>query len=321
MVPMISTVASYPYSEILAQLPATDDDPNHNACTGDGGVFFQLYVDRDRRRTARLLYDLLGSERGRHNVRAIFVTVDLPVVSKREGDERARAARTARAAQRNAEKEPADKVKPQQTQAPVRGGIAKQTGAFIDPSFAWEDLKWLRTVVDGAMAGGKQQLGGQPLPIVVKGIQRADDARRALAMGCQGIVLSNHGGRAADSAPPAILTLLELHRCCPEVFGRLEIFVDGGFRRGSDVVKAICLGASAVGVGRPFIYSVGYGQAGVDHAAAILEDEIQTAMQLCGITHLMRDAHPDFVNTGDVDHLVSGNTHPYARKPVWPAKL
>jgi len=68
-----------------------------------------------------------------------------------------------------------------------------------------------------------------------------------------------------DSAPPAILVLLEIQRCCPEVFDHLEVYVDGGIRRGTDILKALCLGATAVGMGRPFLYSVNYGQEGVEH--------------------------------------------------------
>ena len=83
-------------------------------------------------------------------------------------------------------------------------------------------------------------------------------------MGCQGIVVSNHGGRALDGAPASIIVLLELHRECAEVFDHMDIFIDGGFRRGSDVLKALCLGASGVGLGRPFQYAINYGTEGVE---------------------------------------------------------
>ena len=124
-------------------------------------------------------------------------------------------------------------------------------GSFIDPSFSWDDLAWLRQHTK--------------LPIVLKGVQTAADARLAMYMGCQGVVLSNHGGRALDGAPASILVLLELHRECAEVFDHMEIFVDGGIRRGSDILKAICLGASGVGVGRPFQYAINYGTEGIVH--------------------------------------------------------
>jgi L-lactate dehydrogenase (cytochrome) len=86
-----------------------------------------------------------------------------------------------------------------------------------------------------------------------------------MEMGCHGIVVSNHGGRALDNAPASILVLLELNKHCPEIFDRLEVFIDGGVRRGSDVLKALCLGASGVGIGRPFMYALNYGRAGVQH--------------------------------------------------------
>lgn len=86
-----------------------------------------------------------------------------------------------------------------------------------------------------------------------------------MEFGVQGVVLSNHGGRNLDFSPPSILLLLEMQRCCPEVFEVMEVFVDGGFRRGGDIVKALCLGARAVGIGRSFLYSLHYGQEGAEH--------------------------------------------------------
>jgi L-lactate dehydrogenase (cytochrome) len=78
-------------------------------------------------------------------------------------------------------------------------------------------------------------------------------------------VLSNHGGRSLDTSPPSIMILLECQRRYPEIFERLEVYVDGGIRRGTDILKCLCLGAKAVGLGRPFLYSVNYGAEGVDH--------------------------------------------------------
>ncbi len=215
----ISTSASYPCEEIL------EKTPKH--------AWFQLYVNKDRQKTEQLLSLLQRSGK----VKALFVTVDLPIVSKREEDERA-------------------------DQGPIDGlgvpdkkgaGLARQSATFIDPQLSWEDIPWIRKFTD--------------LPIIVKGIQRWEDAQMAIQYGCNGIVVSNHGGRAADTAQPAIISLLELHKNLPEAFDKLTILIDGGFRRGSDVVKAICLGASAVGLGRSFMYSINYGEAGVVHAA------------------------------------------------------
>lgn len=115
--------------------------------------------------------------------------------------------------------------------------------------------------------------------------------------------------------------MLELRKQCPEVFEKLEVYVDGGFERGSDILKAIALGATAVGIGRPTLYSLVYGQEGVEHLVQskcdvrlksritclpfpVLKDELETSMRLCGITSL-DEATPALVNTRDIDHLVA----------------
>lgn len=219
----IATPASYALSEILGETPTQ--------------AWYQVYINKERSKTEALVRQAEASGK----VKALFVTADLPVMSKREDDERVKP-----------EGSQAALVKISQGSGRKSAGLAKATSSFIDPTFCWDDLMWLRGIT--------------ALPILLKGVQRAEDARLALRAGFDGIVVSNHGGRAADTAPPAILILLEIHRYCPEVFGRLKVFVDGGFRRGSDVVKAICLGASAVGLGRPFAYALRYGQKGVEHA-------------------------------------------------------
>jgi L-lactate dehydrogenase (cytochrome) len=288
----ISTVASYPLQEILDATPER--------------AFFQLYVNRDRQKTEAIVRQVTESG----NIKAIFVTADLPVVSKREADERVKPDGASISSSSSNSGGGRDKK---------GAGLARRTGSFIDPTFNWDDLAWLRGITH--------------LPILIKGIQRAEDARIAMQLGCQGIVVSNHGGRAADTAPAAILTLLELHKTCPEVFGAMDILIDGGFRRGSDVVKAICLGASAVGLGRPFMYAVNYGQEGAEHVVnsklslaalsiglslmgdePVLKEEVETAMRLIGMTDLMRDSGPEYLNTAEVDYLVSSRQHPYVRK-------
>ncbi|KAH7165257.1 FMN-dependent dehydrogenase-domain-containing protein [Dactylonectria macrodidyma] len=269
-----ATPSSYPYSEILEQTP------EH--------AFFQLYVNKDRKQSEAAIREVVASGK----IKAIFVTADVPVVPKREEDERVQSTETQALAGINLTVAGKD----------AKGsGFARQASSFIDSSLSWDDIKWLRSLTS--------------VPILVKGIQRAEDARMAHQIGCDGIVLSNHGGRAADNAPPAILVLLELHKTCPEVLGAIEILIDGGFRRGSDVVKAICLGASAVGFGRSFLYALGYGEQGIERAIDIIRDEVETTMRLCGMTDLMRDAHPRYVNTRDIDHLVPNEEDHYI-KPV-----
>lgn len=267
---------------------------------------FQLYVDKQRAKTEALLKKLAGQTQ----IKAIFVTGDLAVVSKREADERMQI--LARP--------------PSVGGGTVTTGLARKTGSFIDPALDWDDLAWLRNHTR--------------LPIVIKGVQSASDARRALQMGCAGIVVSNHGGRALDGAPSAVMVLLELRRDCPEVFEYMEVFVDGGIRRGSDILKAVCLGARAVGVGRPFQCAVSYGTEGVTYCASskpphsshdkilekteslitrfcvVLKDELETAMRLCGVTDI--DAvrgDMSFLNTAELDVLLPprGTVYPPLR--------
>ena len=108
------------------------------------------------------------------------------------------------------------------------------------------------------------------------------------------------------------MTLLQCQLNCPTIFSQLEVFVDGGVRRGADILKCMCLGATAVGMGRPFLYAVNYGQEGVEHFIEILKSELATAMALVGITDLSQ-CHAGLVSTLDIDHLVSrGEEHPYA---------
>lgn len=225
----MSTTASLSVEEILESVPQGYP------------YFFQLYVDRQRAKTEAVLKKLEHMQQ----IRAIFVTVDLAVVSKREADERLLVGDFSTAVAASGSKAGVDRK---------GGGLARTTGSFIDWALQWEDLAWIRKF--------------STKPIVVKGIQSAADAKLAMQWGCAGIVVSNHGGRALDNSPGTILILLELKRDCPEVFEKMEVFIDGGVRRGSDVLKAICLGARGVGVGRPFQCAVLYDQEGVEHAAA-----------------------------------------------------
>lgn len=270
--------ASYSFPEIRAAV----EDATYP-------LFYQLYVNKDRKATEKLMKEV-----GKLNPTGLMVTVDLPVVGKREADERV---------QLDAGYKAGKHLAVQSVQGDKKGsGLARSTGSFIDPALSWSDIAWLKSLTDA--------------PLFLKGIQSAADARKALEYGCAGIYISNHGGRAADTAQPSILTLLEIQANCPEVLEQMEVFIDGGVRRGSDILKAICLGASAVCLGRPFLYAVGYGEDGVGHLIDILKDELETAMQQVGITSLSQ-AHPGLLNTTEIDKYVyRGDTHPYARKIV-----
>ncbi|KAL0783281.1 hypothetical protein CaCOL14_001187 [Colletotrichum acutatum] len=248
--------------------------------------FFQLYINSERHKTI----EILRSARAL-GIKAIFVTVDAPVPGKREADERAAQAGTIRAAISGAESSKDKKG----------SGLGRLMAQYIDKSITWEDLTWIRE------ASG--------VPIVLKGVQTADDVRLAVEYGVEAVFLSNHGGRSLDGSQASILVLLELREQCPEIFEKLEVYIDGGFERGSDILKAIALGATAVGVGRPFLYSLVYGQDGVEHLSQILKDELETSMRLCGITSLSQ-ATPAMVNTLDIDHLVVSEDRARQKKPV-----
>ncbi|KAG7111433.1 Cytochrome b2 like protein [Verticillium longisporum] len=198
--------------------------------------FFQLYINSERQKTIEILKSarFLG-------IKAIFVTVDAPVPGKREADERAAQAVTVRSA-----------ISGSESSKDKKGSeLGRLMAQYIDKSLTWNDLSWIRE------ASG--------VPIVLKGVQTADDAKMAVDYGVDVILLSNHGGRSLYGSQASILVLMELRKQCPEVFDKLEVYVDGGFERGSDILKAVALGATAVGIGRPTLYSLVYGQEGVEH--------------------------------------------------------
>lgn len=147
--------------------------------------------------------------------------------------------------------------------------LAEYVGTQFDPSLSWDEIDWLRGVWEG--------------PIVIKGIQSVDDARIAADRGVDAIVISNHGGRQLDSAPATLDLLPEIAEA---VGGKTEIICDGGVRRGSDIVKAIALGANAVMAGRPYLYGLGAaGEAGVDHVLDNFASEMKRTMALIGCTN------------------------------------
>lgn len=142
--------------------------------------------------------------------------------------------------------------------------------ALSQSAFTWQDLKWIRKVWPG--------------PIVIKGVLTGDDARRSIDEGATAIVVSNHGGRQLDSVSPALQALPEV---VAAVNGRIEVLVDGGVRRGSDIVKAICLGARAVLIGRAYAYGLGAaGGPGVTRALEILRADVERTLKLLGCSSI-----------------------------------
>lgn len=238
--------------------PAADEFPPSN-------LHFQLYVHTDRAITLSRIQRAKAA-----GYKSIWVTVDTPILGKRTLDRRTQA------------QEALDAGLPAAAELAGFGQRTHAASSSFAPALAWDDILWI-----------KRSFGG---PVVLKGVQAVEDAKIACEKGIDGILLSNHGGRQAHSAPDALTTLLEIRTHAPEILGRIQIFVDGGLRDGADVLKALCLGATAVGVGRPFYYALGaYGAKGVERCIDILAEELVSGMRLLGITKL-EEAGPELVN-------------------------
>lgn len=139
------------------------------------------------------------------------------------------------------------------------GGVGRAMGGYIDKNVTWRDISWISQQIPPSSSAQDEIVVG------VKGIQSTADALLAVQHGAKIIWLSNHGGRGLDTAPPSLYVLMELRRDHPWVFdvAGVEFYLDGGVRRGTDVVKALCLGARGVALGRPFMYALQYGPEGV----------------------------------------------------------
>jgi len=145
-------------------------------------------------------------------------------------------------------------------------GLAAATNGLLNPGHTWADLEWMIAQWDG--------------PTLLKGVMTAEDARRAMEAGCHGVAVSNHGGRQADSLPAGLDVLEEV---VAAVGGKIDVLLDGGVRRGTDVVKALALGARACMMGRPWAYGLGAaGPAGVVRVLQILHEEIDRTLALIG---------------------------------------
>lgn len=215
---------------------------------------WQVYVQNDRTKTEDM-FRRINAMRDRYKF--ICLTLDAPVPGKRELDERG-------SIDNNEVVEAAGN--PGAGKRPGGGGVGQQLFFGTAADLNWkETLPWIAKHTD--------------LPVVLKGLQTHEDVYLAAqhAPQVKAVILSNHGGRAMDTTSPAIYTLLEIRKYCPEVFDKIEIWIDGGIKRGTDVVKALCLGAKAVGVGRAGLFGLGAGgQAGVER---MLESKYHTFPQ------------------------------------------
>ncbi len=233
------------------------------AAAAGGPLWFQLYVYRDRGITRALVERAEAA-----GYRALVLTVDAAEIGTRERDAHnkfalpdgltvANLAGTAKAA-----------LGPGGAGA-AGSGLSAYVRSQLDPGLTWADVEWLRGIT--------------ALPVLVKGVVRADDARRALDAGARGVVVSNHGGRQLDTAPATADVLPRVADAMHAIDATAEVYVDGGIRRGTDVVKALALGARAVLVGRPQLYALASGGAGgVQAMIELLRAELLEAMALCG---------------------------------------
>jgi 4-hydroxymandelate oxidase len=226
------------------------------AAAATAPLWFQLYIQPDRGFTVELVRRVEAA-----GYKAIVLTIDTPVLGARYREHRV------------------NFVLPPELKQANLTGLDSATGrhhmpagqgiysAVLDPTLTWKDIDWLRAQTH--------------LPIILKGILSPADAGKAAESGVSGLIVSNHGGRNLDTVPATIDALPSV---IAAVAGRMPVLVDGGIRRGTDVLKALAFGASAVLIGRPYVYGLSVGGAeGVAHVIQILRRELERAMALSGL--------------------------------------
>lgn len=229
------------------------------ASAATGTRWFQLYMNPDKSGNADLV------ERAHDaGYSAIVLTVDLPKTGRRERDIRHAFSLPEGLRYANLE------ARRGTATADGPDPFAQNVNAQTNPALGWGDLEWL--------------VAKTSLPVIVKGIVRADDARRAVEVGARGLIVSNHGGRQLDYAIASLDALPEV----VQAVGRdVPVLMDGGVRRGTDVLKALCLGAKGVLIGRPFLYALAVGGVdGVSRMLQMLREEIEVSMTLLGVRRL-----------------------------------
>jgi 4-hydroxymandelate oxidase len=223
-------------------------------------LWFQLYIQPDRDFTAALVRRAEAA-----GYQALVLTVDAPVSGVRNREQRAGFALPAGVEAVNLRG-----MRPLQATADSAAGSLLLGGPLLAAAPTWADLAWLR--------------GLTRLPILLKGIMSGADAEQALAAGMDGLIVSNHGGRSLDGLPATIEALPEVAAAVQKT---VPLLLDGGIRRGSDVLKALALGADAVLVGRPYVFGLAAaGAVGVAHVLQLLRAELEVAMALTGCRDL-----------------------------------
>ncbi|CAI5682387.1 2-Hydroxyacid oxidase 1 [Oreochromis niloticus] len=247
---MLSSWATSTIEEVMSAMTTS---------LGSGGVLWlQLYIYKDRELTLSLV-----RRAEKAGYKAIFVTVDTPYLGKRLDDVRNRFKMPPHLSMANFS---TASLAFSEGDYGNDSGLAVYVANAIDPSICWDDIMWLKKHTR--------------LPVIVKGVLNGEDAAKAVNCGVSGILVSNHGARQLDGVSATLDALEEVVRAAQ---GRCEVYMDGGVRRGTDILKALALGAKAVFIGRPVLWGLAcQGEQGVIELLELLKDELRLAMALSG---------------------------------------
>ncbi|KAM0559983.1 hypothetical protein ACHAPJ_003937 [Fusarium lateritium] len=254
--------------EIVQMIPLYSSCPLEDITDARGPdqtQWYQVYVKKDRNITRKAIEH--AEKRG---CKALCITVDNPHLGSRE--------RVLRLQHNDSDEEDEFEDAPATELDP---------SLIMNSTLSWDDIPWFQSITK--------------MPIVLKGVQRTEDVLKAVEYGVEAVILSNHGGRQLEYSEAPIEVLAEVMPILRErgLHNKIEVYVDGGVRRGSDVLKALCLGAHGVGIGRPFLYAMAaYGQKGVEKAIRIYKDELERNMRLIGCTSIDQ-LHPGLVKVLD----------------------
>uniref|UniRef100_A0A1A8G4P0 (S)-2-hydroxy-acid oxidase n=1 Tax=Nothobranchius korthausae TaxID=1143690 RepID=A0A1A8G4P0_9TELE len=247
---MLSSWATSSIEEVMSAMTATPG--------GSGALWMQLYIYKDRELTLSLV-----RRAERAGYKAIFVTVDTPYLGRRLDDVRNRFKMPQHLRMANFS---TTALAFSEEDYGSDSGLAVYVANAIEPALSWDDITWLKK--------------HSHLPVIVKGVLNGPDAVQAVHHGADGILVSNHGARQLDGVPA---TLDVLEEVVEAVQGRCDVFLDGGVRRGTDVLKALALGAKAVFIGRPVLWGLAcQGEEGVVALLELLKEELRLAMALSG---------------------------------------
>ncbi len=245
---MLSTLSSTPLEEVARAAFAESPDMR---------LWMQVYIYKDRGVTRTMVQRAEAA-----GYTALALTVDTPRFGKRLADVRNQFHLPPGITVANFTAAGMGKL----GEVEGESGLVAYANSLFDPTLTWKDVDWL--------------VSNSRLPVLLKGVLRADDAKRAVEHGAAGVIVSNHGGRQLDTVPA---TIDALPRVVEAVDGRADVLLDGGVRRGTDILKALALGAQAVFIGRPVLWGLAVaGQAGVERVLQLLREEFETAMMLAG---------------------------------------